>query len=1069
MFKQVIVWLRLNSSSRHIFCLTLLVLFSLKIEGAHGSSAHILRHHSPLINSPEQQPVGAQSPVQNATVLALEPGRAIEREISSGETHNYRVTAGTGDFVGVTVRQIGVDVGEKLFAPDGKLIAAFNAEVRPQGEERADFVAETAGTYRLDVEPQLKRAAGRYEISVTQIRAATEAERALHETHKLLAQADTLADADKYNDMLPLLTRALELGEKTLGPDDPYVAYLLVQLGRCHDTVGNFAQAERLFQRALAIDKQALGLAHPQTAEALYHLGTVYIFTNEHAKAEELLQQALALTEQTLGPEHPRVIDLLRNFGLLYYYRGDLARAEQTTGRALAIADKVIAPDDFLLVQVLNNLGQIYSANRDYARAEPLLSRSLEIAEKKFGSESYTLSMQLQNLGLIAHEYRKDYPRALQLYWRAEKILEKSVGPESPDAAGILNNIANIYKARGEYAKALELHQRVHAIWEKSLGPYTGNTLISLGNIARTYAAMGDIPNAVRSQIVTDEAIERNLLLNLAIGSERQKIAFFGTLADRTDRTVSLHVRLAPHDPIARDLAAQVILQRKGRVLDAMSGGLAALRQHLNDQDRKLLDQLNTTTAQLARVALGGRGKTPADEYQKQLSTLWDQKEKLEGEISRRSAEFRVQSQTVTLAAVQAAIPRDTALVEFSIYRPFDPAGQSSAHSYGKPRYIAYILRPQGEVQWQELGPAGEIDAGVDALRQALGDPERSDVQQLARAVDEKVFRPVRALLGGARQLLMSPDGELNLLPFAALVDERGHYLLERYSFAYLTSGRDLLRLQVRRESKGPPVVIAEPAFGAPALKLSSGGAESNGSAKLNAKPQVDYSQIFFGPLPGVSEEVRALKELLPQATFLTKEQATKAALKSLSGPSILHIATHGFFLRDEAQATAENRGAPQAKDGTRLGKLVAHVENPLLRSGLALAGANQSVNGNTDGILTALEVSGLDLWGTKLVVLSACDTGVGEVKNGDGVYGLRRALVLAGAESQVMSLWAVSDRSTRDLIVGYYKALLQGEGRGEALRQAQLNMLKDSARRHPYYWASFIQAGEWANIEGKR
>ena len=225
---------------------------------------------------------------------------------------------------------------------------------------------------------------------------------------------------------------------------------------------------------------------------------------------------------------------------------------------------------------------------------------------------------------------------------------------------------------------------------------------------------------------------------------------------------------------------------------------------------------------------------------------------------------------------------------------------------------------------------------------------------------------------------------------------------------------------------------------------------------------------LFFGPLPGVTDEVRALRALLPQASFLTREQATKAALEKLNGPSILHIATHGFFLQDEQQATAEGRGA-QAKEGTRLARWVAHAENPLLRSGLALTGANQGGSGNTDGILTALEAAGLDLWGTKLVVLSACDTGVGEVRNGDGVYGLTRAFVLAGAESQIISLWPVSDRSTRDLVVGYYQALLQGEGRGEALRRVQLQMLKDKSRRHPYYWASFIQTGEWANLEGKR
>lgn len=137
-------------------------------------------------------------------------------------------------------------------------------------------------------------------------------------------------------------------------------------------------------------------------------------------------------------------------------------------------------------------------------------------------------------------------------------------------------------------------------------------------------------------------------------------------------------------------------------------------------------------------------------------------------------------------------------------------------------------------------------------------------------------------------------------------------------------------------------------------------------------------------------------------------------------------------------------------------------IENPLLRSGLALAGANRRQSGEEDGILTALEASGLDLWGTKLVVLSACETGIGEVKTGEGVYGLRRALVMAGAETQVMSLWKVDDEATKNLMVGYYKRLLAGEGRSEALRQVQLAMLKSPATAHPFYWASFIASGDW-------
>jgi CHAT domain-containing protein len=399
------------------------------------------------------------------------------------------------------------------------------------------------------------------------------------------------------------------------------------------------------------------------------------------------------------------------------------------------------------------------------------------------------------------------------------------------------------------------------------------------------------------------------------------------------------------------------------------------------------------------------------------------------------------------------------------------PVGESrlfaNTAAYGEPRYAAYVLRGQGDVKWTDLGEAKEIDEAVSSLRNVLRDPKRTDVRTLARAVDEKVMRPVRALVGDSTHLLISPDGELNLIPFAALVDEREHYLLERYAITYLTSGRDLLRLQVTRRSASPPAVVADPSFGNPPVVAAN--RESNRASPREAKRlRFDYSQIFFGPLTGVGQEVRALKELLPNATFLTKERATKTALQGLVAPSILHIATHGFFLPDQPPPK-QNGGVAARQEDTRLGKWAAYTTNPLLRSGLALAGANQTGDAKDNGILTALEASGLNLWGTKLVVLSACDTGVGVVRNGDGVYGLRRALVLAGAESQVMSLWPVADRSTGELMAGYYKNLVQGRGRGEALRQVQLQMLRSNARGHPYYWAGFIQTGEWGNLEGRR
>jgi len=392
------------------------------------------------------------------------------------------------------------------------------------------------------------------------------------------------------------------------------------------------------------------------------------------------------------------------------------------------------------------------------------------------------------------------------------------------------------------------------------------------------------------------------------------------------------------------------------------------------------------------------------------------------------------------------------------------------------------LISAQGPPKWADLGEAAPIDLAIDAWRKALRDPQRTDVKQLSRAVDDKVMRPVRSLIGElhgeTRHLLIAPDGLLNLAPFAALVDEQNRYLVERYMISYLTSGRDLLRTPIQQPNRNAALIVANPDFGR-AAGVGSTAAQNSETSQAD-KQSGDQSQvkthsapIVFQPLPGTEGEATAIKTVLPEAKVLLWRQATETAIKQARAPRILHIATHGFFLSDEETAPEEAAGSfaedPRRMSDLQLSGWTAHIKDPLLRSGLALAGANLSNSGDDDGVLTALEVAGLDLWGTDLVVLSACDTGVGEVKSGDGVYGLRRALVLAGSETQVMSLWPVSDRVTRELMVDYYKGLTEGQGRGEALRRVQLQMLKNVKRRHPFYWAAFIQSGEWANLEGRR
>ncbi|NES65467.1 MAG: CHAT domain-containing protein, partial [Okeania sp. SIO2D1] len=313
---------------------------------------------------------------------------------------------------------------------------------------------------------------------------------------------------------------------------------------------------------------------------------------------------------------------------------------------------------------------------------------------------------------------------------------------------------------------------------------------------------------------------------------------------------------------------------------------------------------------------------------------------------------------------------------------------------------------------------------------------------------------------------------QLNLIPFAALVDENNQYLIQNYNITYLTTGRDLIKFDIDFPSKQPPILVANPEYDTPGNPTSVRLVANN--KRGHKRPTRDLGSFLFAPenlsfgaLSGTKAEVEAIAAMLSDVTLLTESNATENAIKQVNAPEILHIATHGFFLEDleEVAPPILVGGFNTDIPNTETNKL----ENPLLRSGLALAGFNPRESGDEDGVMTALEIANLSLGGTKLVVLSACDTGVGDVNVGEGVYGLRRALAIAGSESQVISLWQVDDYATKDFMVKYYQRVLDNEGRSEAMRQTQLEMLGTEEYQHPYYWASFIPSGEWREIGSQK
>ncbi|MEC4850779.1 MAG: CHAT domain-containing tetratricopeptide repeat protein, partial [Jaaginema sp. PMC 1079.18] len=723
----------------------------------------------------------------------------------------------------------------------------------------------------------------------------------------------------------------LAIREQAFGEDHPSVATSLNDLAALYQRMGNYSEAEPLVQRALAIREQAFGEDHPSVATSLHNLAALYQNMGNYSEAEPLYQRALAIREQASGRNHLDVARTLNGLAVLYQDMGNYSEAEALHQRALAIKEQALDSDHPSIARTLNGLAALYRDMGNYSEAEPLFQRALAIREQALGSDHL-------------------------------------------DVANSLHNLAELYQDMGNYSEAEPLKQRTLAIVEQVLGNNHPIVATSLNRLALLYQAQGDITSATDYLNRSLSIRENNLSLIFTTGSEAQKQAYMNTFSGTTHGAISLHLQDAPNNPEAAQIALTTLLRRKGRILDALTENIQLIRENLTPENQNILDQLAATRTQLANLIYNKPENLRGEAYKTQVANLKAEANQLEAELSRRSAEFRTISQPVTIAAIQQQIPTDAALVELTLYYPYD----AKTDRFGHPRYAAYILQATGTPQWVDLGEAAPINAVAKDLQESLASQDSSlDVlQETARQLDSMLMQPIRAKLGNKTHILLSPDSQLNLIPFAALVDENNQYLVENYQITYLTTGRDLLRLQNQQQPRQSSVIVANPNYDEPGVNNSQ-VASTRGSNRLISGIDV----LIFDPLPGTAEEADAIRPLLPNVTVLTEAKATEQAIKQVEAPRILHIATHGFFVDVDLVAPAANPfenigdlGLQAGPDTDTSPPAPVNKENPLLRSGLALAGFNtRSSGGSEDGALTALEVAGLNLRGTQLVVLSAC------------------------------------------------------------------------------------------------
>jgi tetratricopeptide (TPR) repeat protein/CHAT domain-containing protein len=1011
-----------------------------------------------------------------------------------------------------------------LYADEGKY-----SEAEPLYRRALAIREKALGPDHLDVAESLNSLATLFRVQSKYIEAETFNKRALDIREKILgpehpdvaASLNGLAwlyqELGRYSEAEPLHKRALAIREKTQGPEHPDVAANLGNLASFYVLQGKYSEAEPLHKRAISIKEKTLGMEHPSVAGSLSNLANLYISQNrfveaeplykraltiqvntegeenhwtaltmnnmavlywkqgKYREAEPLLNRALEIWEKVMGPEHPAVALSLNNLALIYKDQGKYADAEAFHKRALAIREKGLGPEHPYVASSLENLAEVYRVQGRYDEAEPLFERALAMKEKLQGSEHPDVAEGLSNH--LANLYRDQgrYSEAESLYERALVLWEKALGPENFDMAATLDDLAELYRLQGEYTHAEPLFKQALAIRERVLGPEHPVVAENLKQLARTYSALKEFPQATEHYRKLQTSKETFLEYVFSYASEEQKMRYLEKYP-LIDCSLLSFAILHPSAE-SKHAALDMILRGKAAVIHAVAAEHEIAFCSYDEEIRAKSERHAEVCGEIATLALAGTEDLEPEIYRTRLETLYSTKDSLETELSTICSEFEEEmaSRRFGIDDIAAALPPGAVLWEFVRYEPYDfnKVGSEKERT-GPSRYLVFTLDHSGTIDLIDLGDAGEIDSLValarnriykargDVFSPSLVESERS-LAQVTGEIYERIFAPLETSIRERDYIFISPDGELNLLPFEILPCPDGQFVVERFNMSYLSSGRDLLSFEKLHEPSDWALLIADPDFdlSGEALPRHREDAVANQEfVSLLFEPSRGTSECLestFDPLPYSQKEIESVgrtlrkKDRLRVASYEGGDALEEVVKGIETPPRVLHLATHGYFCGDVTEANM--------------------LENPLLRSGLALAGANRSRERGTeetsqgeDGILTAFEVSGLNLVGTELATLSACETGVGEVRNGEGVYGLRRAFQHAGAQAILMSLWKMPDREIYGLMDSFYRNWSEGHTKQEALRQSTLKMIHDLRNKystaHPLLWGGFVLAG---------
>ena len=924
----------------------------------------------------------------------------------------------------------------------------------------------------------------------------------LREVDSLVQLNGILIDKRQPQEAIKVIEAAEKTAFSAFGNIHPAYATCLFQHGKTFFKMRLYDEAEPYYLEALRLRKDILGESHPDYYKNLSSIGSLYSDMGQWMNAEKYFLEAKYIIEKNSGKEHADYTVVVQNLGLLYMQKGEFGKAEICLFEVKQIKEKIYGKVHNEYASILNTIGVLYFEMLEYGKAESYFLEALAIFEQNLGKKHLNYAGSITNLGIF---YRKtgQYEKSLARLLEAAEIREEQLGKDHPEYAASLLSVGNVYanlkqndKAEAHFLEAKEILKKnkfksallysnalnnlgtfyrsldrfpdsetylleARDVRKKNLGIYHPSYSNALENLTKLYFKTGDDQKAKPILLEWNQLNQQAYLSRMVFQSETELSKYAQDNVWKYNVSLSLAKQYAYADLAYLSSAWDQLIFIKGLVLNN-TRSFKALLSTTPDSLKNIQNLWQNSQRQLMAEYV------KPNPNQKDIREMEQRADSLEKVLVRSLTGFADVRREVRWQDIKSKLAPREAVVEFVHFEFYNSLYESSDSIF----YGAFLLLPHDTIprffplfeqrQLEALLPKSDNRAGINTF---YNNP----------ALYQLVWASIEKVLSGLKTIYYSPSGLLHRLNIAALRTPATTTLGDRYQFVQLGSTRQLVIPSETAAGTAAATLFGGIQYNMDSVEMARANttlfAARSGNTRGDATALPEDSTLRGGAwryLPGTEREVLALEPLLQTAGLSTTLRmdfdASEEVFKAIGqtdgsgSPRVLHLATHGFFFPDPKTA-----GSQVSSTGSDREPVYRRADNPMLRAGLVLAGANHAWQGNPplagmdDGILTAYEISQMNLRNTELVVLSACETGLGDIRGKEGVYGLQRAFKIAGARYLIMSLWKVPDEQTGELMqIFYRKWLVEKQPIPQAFRAAQ----QDMQTKHPddpHAWAGFV------------